>query len=168
LHVNLGGGAFCDASRQAGPALEESRVSRGAAFGDIDNDGHIDVVVNDLDGPPMVLRNEGGDGNQWITVELAAAKGNPLAIGARVRVVTGDVVQTEEVRSGSSYLSQNDLRLHFGLGKHAKVDLFEIRWPSGKVEQLKDLAAGKFYAVREGEGVVPFERIRPAAKARKN
>ena len=167
LHVNLGNGTFCDASRQAGPALQEARVSRGAAFGDLDNDGRVDVVVNDLDGPPMVLRNEGGDGNRWITVELAAAKGSPLAIGARVRVVAGGVTQTEEVRSGASYLSQNDLRLHFGLGKHAKVDLFEVRWPSGKVEQLKDLAADKFYAVREGEGVVAAERIRPAAKAKR-
>jgi hypothetical protein len=165
--VNLGNGTFCDASRQAGAALSESRASRGAAFGDIDNDGDIDVVVGDLDGPPMVLRNEGGDGNRWITLELSAAKGSPLAIGARVRVVAGDVAQTEEVRSGASYLSQNDLRLHFGLGRREKVDLLEIRWPSGKVEQLKDLAAGKFYAVREGEGVVPAERIRPDAKAKK-
>jgi len=163
LHVNLGNGTFCDASRQAGPALEEARASRGAAFGDLDNDGHIDVVVNDLDGPPMVLRNEGGAGNNWVTLELAAKKGSPLAVGASVRAVVGGSAQVEEVRSGASYLSQNDLRLHFGLGKAPKVDLVEIRWPSGRVEQLKDLAAGKFYAVLEGEGVVPFERIRPPA-----
>jgi hypothetical protein len=162
LHINLGDGTFCDASQQAGPALRETRVSRGAAFGDLDNDGHIDVVVGDLDGPPMVLRNEGGDGHHWITLELAAAKGNRLAIGARLRAVAGDVVQTEEVRSGGSYVSQNDLRIHFGLGRHTRVDLLEIRWPSGKVEQLKNLSADKFYAVLEGEGVVPFERIRPA------
>jgi hypothetical protein len=167
LHVNLGNGTFCDASRQAGAALQEPRASRGAAFGDIDNDGHVDVVVNDLDGPPMILRNEGGDGNRWVTLELAASKGSPLAIGARVRVVAGDVVQTEEIRSGGSYLSQNDLRLHFGLGKAAKVDLVEIRWPSGKVEQIKDLAADKFYSVLEGAGVVPPERIRSQAKTTK-
>jgi hypothetical protein len=165
--LNLGGGTFCDASRQAGAALQESRASRGAAFGDIDNDGHVDVIVGDLDGPPMILRNEGGDGNRWLTLELAASKGSPLAIGARVRVVAGDLVQTEEVRSGGSYLSQNDLRLHFGLGKAAKADLVEIRWPSGKVEQIKDLAADRFYAVREGAGVVPFERIRPVARRTK-
>jgi hypothetical protein len=167
LHINLGNGTFCDASRQAGAALQEPRASRGAAFGDLDNDGHVDVVVNDLDGPPMILRNEGGDGNHWVTLELAATKGSPLAIGARVRIVAGDTVQTEEVRSGGSYLSQSDLRVHFGLGKAAKVDAVEIRWPSGKVEQIKDLAADKFYAVLEGAGVVPFERIRPQAKTTK-
>ena len=167
LHMNLGDGTFCDASQQAGAALREPRTSRGAAFGDLDNDGHIDVVVNDLDGPPMLLRNEGGDGNHWVTLELAATKGNRLAIGARLRAVTGSVVQTEEVRSGGSYLSQNDLRVHFGLGKYAKIDLLEIRWPDGRVEQIKDVGADKFYSILEGEGTVPFERIRPAAKAAK-
>ncbi|HEX8181280.1 MAG TPA: CRTAC1 family protein [Pyrinomonadaceae bacterium] len=167
LHLNLGNGTFCDASRQAGPALPTPRASRGAAFGDFDNDGHVDVVVGDLDGPPMILHNEGGDTNHWVTFELAATKGSPLAIGARVRLVAGDMVQTEEIRSGGSYLSQHDLRLHFGLGKAAKVDLLEIRWPGGRVEQLKDLAADKFYAVLEGAGVVPFERIRPALKTTK-
>ena len=167
LHMNLGDGTFCDASQQAGAALRAPRTSRGAAFGDLDNDGHVDVVVNDLDGPPMLLRNEGGDGNHWVTLELAAAKGNRLAIGARLRAVTGSVVQTEEVRSGASYLSQNDLRVHFGLGKYTKIDLLEIRWPDGRVEQVKDVGADKFYSILEGEGVVPFERIRPAAKAAK-
>ena len=167
LHINLGDGTFCDASQQAGAALGEPRTSRGAAFGDLDNDGHVDVVVNDLDGPPMLLRNEGGDVNHWVTLELAAAKGNRLAIGARVRVVTGSVVQTEEVRSGASYLSQNDLRVHFGLGKYTKIDLLEIRWPAGRVEQIKDVGADKFYSIMEGTGLVSFERIRPAAKAAK-
>ena len=164
LHINQGNGVFCDASRQAGPALIEPRASRGAAFGDLDNDGHIDIVVNDLDGPPMILRNEGGDDNHWVTFELAATEGNRLAIGARIRIVAGDIVQVEEVRSGGSYLSQNDLRIHFGTGKQRSVDLVEIRWPSGKVETMKNLAADKFYSIREGEGVVPTERLRPEAK----
>ncbi|MEP6924750.1 MAG: CRTAC1 family protein [Pyrinomonadaceae bacterium] len=166
LHVNQGDGTFCDASRQAGTALTESRVARGAAFGDLDNDGHIDVVVGDLDNSPMVLRNTGGDGNHWITLELAAKKGNPLAIGARVKVTTGSIIQTEEIRSGGSYLSQNDLRIHFGLGKAAKADSIEIRWNSGKVETLKDVVADKFYGVLEGEGIVPSERIRPMTIAK--
>lgn len=164
LHMNLGNGTFCDASSLAGPALPEKRASRGAAFGDLDNDGHIDVVVGDLDAAPTVLRNEGGDGNKWITLELAAVKGSPLAIGARVKVVAGNVTQIEEVRSGGSYLSQNDLRVHFGLGKAAKVDLIEIRWPSGNVETLRDVAADKFYALLEGSGIVPFDKIRPQTK----
>ncbi len=163
LHINQGDGTFCDASAQAGTALQASRVSRGAAFGDLDNDGHIDVVVGDLDGAPMILRNEGGDGNHWVTFELAAKKGNRLAIGGRVKVVTGDVTQIEEIRSGGSYLSQNDLRLHFGIGKFTKIDLLEIRWASGKVETIKDIRADKFYSVLEGEGLVSFERLRPAA-----
>ena len=164
LHINLGNGTFCDASTQAGPALIEKRSSRGAAFGDLDNDGDIDVVVGDLDAAPSILRNEGGDGNHWITLELGAVKGTPLAIGSRVMLTAGGVVQTEEIRSSGSYLSQNDLRVHFGMGKAAKADTITIRWPSGKIETLKDVAADKFYSVMEGAGIVPFERIRPAAK----
>lgn len=164
LHINRGNGTFCDASAQAGPALLEKRASRGAAFGDLDNDGDIDVVVGDLDAAPSILRNEGGDGNRWITLELAAVKGSPLAIGTRVTLNAGGVVQTEEIRSGGSYLSQNDLRVHFGLGKAGKADSITIRWPSGKIETIKEVGADKFYAVLEGSGVVPFEKIRPAAK----
>jgi hypothetical protein len=167
LHVNLGNGLFCDASRQAGPALEEPRASRGAAFGDLDNDGHVDVVVNDIDGPPMILRNEGGDGNHWVTLELGTTNANRLAIGARVKIVTGDVVQIEEVRSGGSYLSQNDLRVHFGTGKYSNIDVIEIRWPSGKTELIKGLTANKFYSILEGQGVVSAERLRPGLRVRK-
>jgi len=166
LHMNLGDGSFCDASQQAGKALAEPRASRGAAFGDLDNDGNIDVVVGDLDGSPMVLRNEGDKTNHWITFEFVATKGNPLAIGTRVKVTTGKIVQSEEIRSGGSYLSQNDLRVHFGLGSATKIDSIEIRWPTGKVETLRDIAADKLYAVLEGSGIVPFEKIRPLSTAK--
>ena len=165
LHMNLGNGSFCDAGGQAGPALLEKRASRGAAFGDLDNDGNIDIVVGDLDGAPSILRNEGGSGHHWIKLELAAIKGTPLAIGARLKVVAGGVTQTEEIRSGGSYLSQNDLRVHFGLGAATKADLIEIRWPSGRVESLKDVPADKIHAILEGSGIVAFEKIRPKAKA---
>ena len=166
LHINLGNGNFCDASQAAGAALQELRSSRGAAFGDIDNDGQIDVVVGDVDGSPMILRNEGDKNNHWVTFEFAAIKGSPLAIGTRVKVTAGKIVQTEEIRSGGSYLSQNDLRLHFGLGGATKVDSIEIRWPTGKVETIRDVAADKFYAVLEGSGIVPFEKIRPVGGAK--
>ncbi len=164
LFVNKGDGTFCDSTEQGGAALSEPRVSRGAAFGDLDNDGQIDIVVEDLDSSPMILKNEGEKANHWITLELGAKTGNPLAIGARVKLTTGKVVQTEEIRSGGSYLSQNDLRVHFGLGKATKVDEIEIRWNSGKVETIKNVSADKFYAILEGEGIVPFEKIRPKMK----
>lgn len=167
LFINQGDETFCDATEQSGAVLSEQRVSRGAAFGDLDNDGNIDIVVEDLDSSPMILRNEGDKTNHWITLELGAKQGNPLAIGARVKVTTGKVTQTEEIRSGASYLSQNDLRVHFGLGKATKVDLIEIRWNSGRVETIKDVAADKFYAVLEGKGIVPFEQIRPAVVSKK-
>jgi enediyne biosynthesis protein E4 len=164
LFVNKGDSTFCNATTQGGIALSELRVSRGAAFGDLDNDGNVDVVVGDLDNSPMILKNEGDKSNHWLTLELAAKQGNPLAIGARIKVTTGKIVQTEEIRSGGSYISQNDLRIHFGLGTALKADSIEIRWNSGKVETLKDVAADKFYAVLEGEGIVPFEKIRPKVK----
>ncbi|MGI8467402.1 MAG: CRTAC1 family protein [Pyrinomonadaceae bacterium] len=166
LYINQGDGTFCDASNLAGKSLQELHASRGAAFGDLNNDGKMDVVIGDLDSSPTILRNAGGDENHWITLELAATKGSPLAIGARVKVTTGKVVQTDEIRSGGSYLSQNDLRLHFGLGKAAKADSIEIRWTDGKTETLKDVAADKFYAVLEGAGIVPFEKIRPTKAAK--
>jgi hypothetical protein len=155
LYINQRNGTFREAGRDVGSALLIPRVSRGAAFGDLDNDGDIDIVVGDLDGSPMILRNDGGNRNNWITLELRGVRSNRLALGARVKVVAGELAQIDEVRSGGSYLSQNDLRLHFGLGKVERVDRVEIRWPSGKIEVLQNLAARSFYTVKEGEGIVP-------------
>lgn len=161
LNLNLGNGTFCDASELAGPALKESRVSRGLAVGDIFNDGNMDVVVADIDGGPMVLRNHGVPGRHWISFELTGTRSNRLALNARVTVVAGGMTQTDEVHSGGSYLSQNDLRLHFGLAEGTKVDKVEIHWPSGKVDTLKDLPVDHYYSIVEGQGVVPAERARP-------
>jgi hypothetical protein len=163
LHLNQKDGTFCDASDQAGPALKEKRVSRGLAVGDLFNDGNLDVVVGDIDGAPMILRNRGVPGRHWVSFELAGAKSNRLALNARVKIVAGGMTQTEEIHSGGSYLSQNDLRVHFGLAAAKKIDSVEIRWPSGKMETLKDLAADQFYAVLEGQGIVAAERVRPVA-----
>jgi hypothetical protein len=164
LLMNQRDGTFCDASTQTGPGLMEPQASRGLAVGDLFNDGQIDVVVNNLDGAPLILRNRGVSENHWVSFELAGTKSNRLAIGARLKLVAGGMTQTEEIHSGASYLSQNDLRVHFGLGKATKIDSLEIRWPSGQVETIKDLAADKFYSVLEGQGLVAAEKIRPKAK----
>jgi hypothetical protein len=163
LQLNQKDGTFCDASEQAGPALQEKRVSRGLAVADLFNDGNMDVVVGDLDGSPMILRNHGVPGQHWVSFELAGTKSNRLALNARIKIVAGGMTQTQEIHSGGSYLSQNDLRVHFGLGSAEKISNIEIRWPSGKVEKLGEFAADNFYSVLEGEGIVPAQSIRPAA-----
>lgn len=165
LQMNQKDGTFCDASTQAGSAILEPRVSRGLAYGDLFNDGQIDIVVNDLDGAPQILRNHGLPGNHWVSFELAGTKSNRLAIGARLKLVAGGMTQTDEIHSGGSYLSQNDLRAHFGLGQATKIDSLEIHWPSGQVETLKGLEADRFYSVFEGQGIAPAEKIRPVRKA---
>ena len=166
VHMNQKNGTFCDASTQAGPALEQKRVSRGLAVGDLFNDGNMDLVVSDLDGRPMILRNHGVPGRHWVSFELAGTKSNRLAIGARLKLVSGGVTQTEEIHSGGSYLSQSDLRVHFGLGTAAKIDSVEIYWPSGKVDRLANLDPDRFYSVLEEHGIVDARAIRPArAKA---
>ncbi len=161
LNINQGNGTFCDASQQTGPALQQRRVSRGVAIGDLFNDGNVDVVVEDLDGPPMVLRNKGIPGRHWVSFELAGTKTNRLAINARIKLTAGGITQTSQVLSGASYLSQSDLRQHFGLGSATKVDSVEIDWPSGTVDKMTNLEADKFYSVLEGKGIVPREQILP-------
>jgi len=118
-------------------------------------------VVENLEGSPMILRTEGGATNHWISLELAGTKSNRLALNAKVRITAGGLVQLGEVLSGGSYLSQNDLRLHFGLGTHNTADSVEITWSSGQKEVLKNLSADQFYCVLEGQGVVPREKIVP-------
>jgi hypothetical protein len=162
LQMNQGNGTFCDAVSQAGPALLERRVSRGVAAGDLFNDGNMDLIIEDLDGSPMLLRNHGISGRHWVSFELAGTKSNRAAIGARIKLVAGGMTQTDEIHSGGSYLSQNDLRVHFGLNASTKIDSVEIRWPSGAVDNLRNLAADRFYSVLEGKGIVPPEQIRPA------
>jgi hypothetical protein len=161
LFLNQRQGKFKDISTLVGPALQVPRVSRGVATGDLFNDGRIDVVVENLKGSPTILRPQGGPPNHWISFRLVGTKSNRLALNARVRTTAGDLVQTSEVLSGGSYLSQNDFRLHFGLGGRQRVDKVEIFWPTGKTEILTDLTADHFYDVKEGEGIVSAERSRP-------
>jgi len=165
LELNQKDGTFCDASEQSGAALSIPRVSRGLAAGDLFNDGNVDLVVEDLIGEPMILKNSGVPGRHWVSFELQGTRSNRLAIGARVKMIAGGMTQTEEIRSGGSYLSQNDLRVHFGLNTATNIDSVEIRWPSGKIETLKNLDADRFYCVLEGRGIVSPEKIRPVTPA---
>ncbi len=143
-------GTFSEIGGDMGGVWLERRVSRGGVVGDLDNDGDLDVVINDLDGAPMVLRNDGGNRRNWLRVRLVGTGKNRLALGARVRVTAGEVRLIGEVRSGSSYLSQNDLRLHFGLGELLRVDRVEVWWPGGgSPVALADVAANQEITIRQ-------------------
>lgn len=154
VHHNNRDGTFSEVASQTGSALMEERVGRGVAFGDFDNDGDVDIVVNDLDGSPQLLRNDGGNTNNSVLIKTVGVKSNRSGIGARVKIVAGDLVQIDEVRSGGSYLSQSDLRLHFGLEKRTKIDLLEVRWPGGAVDRVTNLNANKIVTIKEGKGVI--------------
>jgi hypothetical protein len=154
LFLNQRNGAFKNISRQVGSAIQVPQVSRGMAVGDLFNDGRMEAVVENLAGGPMILRPEGGPQNHWVSFQLEGVKCNRLALNARVRATAGDLVQLGELLSGGSYLSQNDLRIHFGLASHKQVTKAEVLWPDGTVETLTNLAADRFYLVREGVGIV--------------
>jgi len=161
LFLNLRNGTFKNISKLAGPAIQIPQVSRGMAIGDLFNDGRLEAVIENLKGGPMILRPQGGGHNHWVSFQLEGVKSNRLALNARVRATAGDLVQLGEVVSGGSYLSQSDLRIHFGLGGHRKVDSARILWPDGKVETLANLPADRFYHVREGSGVISSDLPEP-------
>jgi len=151
LFVNDGSGKFALAIEDMGPGMALAGVSRGAAFADIDNDGDMDAFVSNNNQRPFLLRNDGGNRNHWLAIKTIGRVSNRDGIGARVKVISGDLVQIEEVRSGSSYLSQNDLRVYFGLGRRERVDRVEIRWPSGIVQTLEEMAIDSIHRVEEPE-----------------
>jgi hypothetical protein len=151
LYRNLGNGRFEDVSARSGMAITSPNLGRGCAFGDLDNDGYIDIVVNNLDGPPSVLHNDGKNQNNWLIVKCVGTRSNRSAIGARVRVVANGHAQISEVMSGFGYYSQNDLRQHFGLGNTQKVDLLEVRWPSGLNQTLREVEPNRVLVVKEAE-----------------
>jgi enediyne biosynthesis protein E4 len=159
LYRNLGNGRFEDVSGKAGAAIRAANLGRGCAFGDFDNDGDVDVIVNNLDGPPTLLRNDGGSRKNWILVKCVGTRSNRSGIGTRVKVICGEHSQIDEVRSGSSYYSQNDFRLHFGLGDRAKADTVELSWPSGEKETFRDLSAGHLFVIEETKGIVSSRRF---------
>lgn len=161
LYWNLRNGAFLDISAEAGPGILARRSARGAAFGDLNNDGSIEVVINNLDDSPSLLVNRGEKKN-WLLVKTRGTKANRNGIGAQVTVKVGDMVQIEEVRSGGSYISHNDMRLHFGVGNATKVDSIEVRWPGGLTERFPSVDANQQVLIEEGSGS-PIELARPKA-----
>jgi hypothetical protein len=154
LYKNLRNGRFEDVSERAGSAVTSPAAARGCAFGDYDNDGDVDIVINPVNSAPELLRCDSKSQNNWITIKLIGVKSNRSAIGARIKCVTADGTQIDEVRSGGSYYSQNDLRVHFGLGTRNKVNSLEVRWPGGQVETISDVNANRFIYLKEGGGLV--------------
>jgi hypothetical protein len=151
LFRNKHDGTFEDVSAALAALPNASR--RGAAFGDLKNDGNVDVVISNTDGPPTLLLNLTRNANHRVLFNLIGTKSNRSAIGTRVTITAGSLTQFNEVRAGGSYLSQNDPRLHFGLGSESKMDKVEIRWPSGAVETLRDVPADFIYTLKEGQGI---------------
>jgi hypothetical protein len=158
---NNGHGIFENVSDRLGADFQLPRVSRGAAVADFDNDGDLDILVNNCGQPPQLLRNDGGNANHWLEVFLIGTKSNRDGVGARVKLVAGDLTLYDQRKGGMSYQSAQDPRLHFGLGQRAIVDAVEILWPSGVITKLTNLKCNQIIAIREGAGIVerPFPRV---------
>ena len=158
---NNGRGVFENVSDQMGPDFLLPRVSRGAAIGDFDNDGHLDILVSNNGQVPQLLRNDGHIANHWLEILLIGTKSNRDGVGSRVKLSAGDLVLYDQRKGGMSYQSAQDPRLHFGLGQHTKVDSIEIVWPSGDVTKLRNINADQIIAIKEATGIVerPFPRI---------
>jgi hypothetical protein len=160
---NTGGGIFENVSDQLGADFVLPRVSRGAAVADFDNDGDLDILVNNCGQAPQLLRNDGENRNHWLEILLIGTKSNRDGVGARVKLVAGDLLLYDQRKGGMSYQSAQDPRLHFGLGQRTKIDSIEIQWPSGMVTKLGGVKCDQVIAIEEGKGIAerPFPRIAP-------
>jgi hypothetical protein len=152
---NLGGGRFADVTAESGAGATSPRSSRGAAFGDFDNDGDLDVLVMNMNERPSLLRNDYSGANNWLSLRLEGRSSNRSAIGATVTVTTGKRRQARAVVSQASYYSHDDLRVHVGLAGGTSADRVEIRWPSGQVQSLTSIPGGQVVTIREP---VPLSR----------
>jgi hypothetical protein len=153
LFLNRGASGFLDVASQVGGGFAEPKVGRGAAFADFDRDGDVDVLITTNHGSAYLYRNDQLAGNRSVRFKLIGTKSNRDAIGAMVRVFAGDQAGSRMVKSGSSYLSQSELALTFGLGRRETVDRVVLNWPSGRVEEFKNLKAGRLYQCTEGKGI---------------
>jgi enediyne biosynthesis protein E4 len=151
LFHNEGNGRFTEVSRSSGNGFAAPYVGRGAAFADFDNDGFVDVVVANNGDSPLLLHNNGGNGNHFLNFKLTGTKSNHDAMGARIRVVAGATSQIREIAGGGSYLSQSDLRANFGMGKAQRAETVEVTWPSGQKQIFRDIDVDKFYWIEEGK-----------------
>jgi hypothetical protein len=158
MYRNLGGGQFEELLDQGGPGIHEAHSSRGVAFGDFDNDGDIDILIVNLNEPPSLLRNDVSGGNHWLKVLLNGVESNRSAIGAQVLVTYGDKKQVQSVTAQASYVSANDRRLHFGLGKATSATV-DVRWPNGRQEAVGKVGVDQLLVIREGAGVVKTDRF---------
>ena len=161
---NLGQGRFEKSSEELGPDFMRPTAGRGSAVGDFDNDGDLDIAISNRGDYPQLLRNDGGNRNHWLEILLIGTRSNRDGVGASLKLTAGDRVRYEQRKGGMSYMSAHDPRVHFGLGSTTKVDMLEIRWPSGTVTKLENLVADQIIAVQEGTGVVP--RTFPGVAAR--
>jgi hypothetical protein len=162
---NLGKGQFEKASESLGTDFMRPIVGRGLATADYDNDGDLDIVTNNRGDYPSLLRNDGGNANHWLTVQLIGTKSNRDGIGASLKLISEGFVQLEQAKGGASYMSASDPRIHFGLGNRTKINSLEITWPSGQKDRLSNLSVDQIIAVKEGGGMIPrqFPRI-PSSK----
>ncbi len=163
LFHNRGDGTFLEVGLQSGPGFAPGRVSRGLATADYDNDGDLEIMVSNMNGPPALLRHATKNPNHSILIKTIGTKSNRDGIGAEVKVIAGSLLQYDTVRSGGSYLSSSDLRLHFGLGTHTSVDRLEIHWPAGETQTIESPPADHVLVIKESEGLVtskPFRQTR--------
>ena len=149
LFQNKQNGTFTEVSQSLGPGFRFEDVSRGATFADYDLDGDIDIFVTNSNTPPRLLRNDGGNRNNWLQIKMKATRSASDAVGTRVKITTGDLSQIREVQSGDGYLSQRELKLHFGIGKHNKVNKIEVQWVSGSTQIVQQVPANQVLSLQE-------------------
>jgi hypothetical protein len=165
VYRNLGNGRFKDVSAEMGAGVTERFSSRGCAFGDYDNDGDVDVLVLNMNDRYSLLRNDGGNKNNWIKLKLIGTHCNRTAVGARARVRTGKHSQIDEVHCGTSVMSQSDFRLHFGVGDAKEIDEIEIKWPTTQqVEKFSKIEVNQILTIKEGSGIIKAERLEKPGK----